>query len=503
MKLLARTAMVLLFAIFLAGNVSPVWSADDTFYLEFDLDSRNFADSTRKDWYLQTYQITATSPVFVPRQYDRNFVGTENDMFLALRGDLNETQFLDFKESLYLQHLNNEDYYARSVNSRKLKEIDHQFNLTYGIAAGDHDYFQLDFFNNYYDVPEFKQWQTRANKGSGLFCHEFSEKTCMSIEGAYEEREYENDADANFIEGRVEFEVLTFIRGQRKYIQLANSSRGNRSFFENFPNGLAAKKAVDFYTDWTISPDDDDPRAKYKAVKTRGDMYLRLSGEAYTLERTRINNRSNNVGIGLETAYELGEDVCLRLRDHYRKTDWRSESGVYFLYDHFMNTLSLAVTYDYNENISQTITFIDEYVKNINFALENYRTDTLKFEGFYAFGRSQASLSMAGIRKRFDENRTFYPDEDELKISAGYDYLITDGLKFRLRSEYVDKDYAKFEDLLWSSFKRNTWRAGVERILSKNHSLEIAYQENSERHKRFKENNLEEKSLNFSWLLRF
>jgi hypothetical protein len=478
-------------------------AADDVFSLEFDWDSRNTVDSTRKEFYQPHYELTASSPTYNASEYDRNFISTENDMTIAIRGDLNETQFLDIEEKLYVLHYNNEDYYSRSVNARKMKELDHQLNVTFGIAAGDHDYFQLNFYNNYYDASEFAAWQIRANKGSGLFAHEFSKRTCLTIEGAYEEREYENDPVLDSREGSARFELLTFMRGRRKYVQLANSARGNRSFFENFPNGMAARKAVDYYTDWTKSPYDDDPRAKYKEVKTAGDLYLKVFGDASTVERTSLDNRATKSGVGIETAYEIAEDVCLRLNDYYRRVDWRNESGANFFYDHFANTLLLEATWEYNENISQTISFMNENVKNINFASENFTTNTLKFEGFYSFGRSLASVLLQGMRRRFDESRTFYPDEDELKVAAGYDYLITDQLKFRLRSEYFDKDYLDFEDSYWSSYSRNSWRAGLEKILSANHSLEIAYQENSERHKIYDGNNIEEKSLNLSWLMHF
>lgn len=493
----------LLLLILQMTGLGVAWSADDVFRLEFDLDSRNSIDSTRKDYYRPEYQALATMPQFISDQYDQNFISSENDMFLAIRGDLNETQFLDFKEKLYFKHYNNEDYYSRAVNSRKHKEIDHELNLTYAIAAGDHDYFQLDFFNNYYDVAEFETWQVNANRGSGLFCHEFSEKTALSIEGAYEERQYDHDQELNYRQGEVKFEVVTYLRGRRKYVQLANSMRGNRSFFENFPNGMAARKAVEHYTDWTTSPEDDDPRAKYKAVKTRGDLYLRFYGDASTLERTRIDNRSTNAGVGLAAAYELSDDICLRLEDYYRKQDWRSESGVYYLYDNYTNRLSLGATFEYNPSLSQTITFVDEVQKNTNFAAENQRLNILKYEGLYAHGKTRGSIRFEGLRRRFDENRVLYPDEDELKVAAAYEYLLTEEVRFMLRSEYIDKDYIEFEDYLWSSYQRNIWRAAVEKILSANHSLEVAYQENSERHKNFQTNNIEEKSLNLSWLMSF
>lgn len=481
----------------------PVFAADDVFSLEFDLDSRNTVDSTRKDFYRPDYAIMASMPQFISSQYDRNFISSENDMFLAIRGDLNEAHFFDVKERLYLLHYNNQDFYSRAVDSRKYKEIDHELNVTWGIAAGDHDYFQLDFFNNYYDASEFKAWQTRANRGSGMFCHEFSERTCLTLEGSYEEREFANDLDLNYREGQARFEVVTYIRGKRKFVQLANSVRGERSFFENFPNGMAARKAVDYYTDWTRSPLDDDPRAKYKAVKTRGDLYLRFYGDAATLERTRIDNRSSNAGVGILAAYELSDDIGLRLEDYYRKVDWRRETGVYYLYDHFSNRLSLSATYEYSPDLTQTICFIDEQIKNENSAAENLRINILRYEGLYAATKTRASIRLEGLRRRFAENRLFYPDEDELKAAAAYEYRFAEMMKFKLRSEYIDKDYLNFEDIIWSSYQRNIWRAAIEKELSRHHALEIAYQENSERHKNFSSNNIEEKSLNFSWLMNF
>ena len=493
-------ALFFLLQLFVLGQT---FAADDVFSLEFDLDSRNTVDSTRKDFYRPEFQLMASAPGFIGDQYDRNFVSSENDMFLAIRGDLNETQFLDIKERLYFQHYGDQDFYSRAVNNRKYKELDHELNISYGIAAGDHDYFQLDYFNNYYDVAEFKQWQARASRGEGLFSHEFSQKTSLNLGGIYEEREFENDLDLNFRQGEVRFEVVTYIRGQRKYVQLANSARGERSYFENFPNGMAARKAVGYYTDWVRSPEDDDPRAKYKEVKTRGDLYLRFFGDASTLERTRIGNRSTNGGVGLAAAYELSEDICLRLEDYYRKVDWRNESGAYFLYDHFSNRLSLSASYEYSPELLQILTFIDEFVDNVNFTSENHRTNIVKYEGLYARGKTRGSLRVEGLRRRFDENRLFYPDEDEFKIAAAYEYLVTEQLKFFLRSEYIDKDYLEYEDLLWSSYQRNVWRAALEKELSRNHALEIAYQENSIRHKNFDENNIEEKSLNFSWLMSF
>jgi hypothetical protein len=498
-----KNAALLIAALLLTLCLARARAADDVFYLDFYFDSRSSIDSTRKDYYEPEFSPTASSPQFVAQQYDRNFAISQTDMLLAIRGDLNEAQFFDVKEKLYWQHLNNEDYYARSFRSRKLKEIDHELNVTYGIAAGDHDYFQLDYFNNYYDVSLFEPWQSTANKGQGKFFHEFSERTALSIVGAYEERQYDQDLSQNFREGSVGFEVLTYIRGRSKYVPLANSARGKRSYFESFPNGLAARNAVDYYTDWTTNPDDNDPGARYKEVKTTGDLYLRLYADAATHERTELNNRSVNSGLGLELNYELAPDLALRLDDYYQRTDWRAETGVNFLFDNYSNRLSLSATFEYNDYLSQSVSFMNEMVKNINFSDEDYQLNQLSYEGFYARGKTRGSLLLAALRRRFDESRLLYPDEDEFKLAAGYDYLLIDQLRFILRGEFIDKDYIEFEDTLWSSYQRNSFRAAVEKIFSQRYSLEIAYQENTEKHKNFVHNNIEEKSLSLSWLTHF
>jgi hypothetical protein len=500
---LRKFTIFLLSALLLVCFAKESPAADDVFRLEFYSDSRKTIDSTRKDYYLAEPVDNASSPAFTRSQYDRNFISTQSDMFLTVRGDLNEGMFLDLKEKLFWQYYNNEDYYSQAINSKKLKQIDHEFNLTFGIAAGDYDYFQLDYFNNYYDTEWFEQWQIKSNKATGEFSHKFSERNILSISGGYEEREYPQDDIRNFRKGSVGLEFITFIKGSQRYIQLASSARGKRSYFENFPNGLSAAKAVKYYTDFTRHPDDDDPDAKYKIERSSGDMYLRFYGDAATKERTELSNRCVDSGLGLEVNYELSPELALRIDDYYRKIDWRNESQATFLFDHYLNRLKISADYEYSPNFAQSVAFINETTNNTNFSSENFNQNKLSYDAYYFSSRSRASISLAGLRKRFDENRVFYSDEDEMQFAAAYDYLITRNLKFLLRTWYIDKDCLNFESLYQSSYQRNSWRASLEKILSRHHSLEIAYQENSERHKQFTENNLDEKSLNFTWLSSF
>jgi hypothetical protein len=493
----------LMLCLWVIGPIGCVFAADDNFYLDFEFDSLNTFDSTRKDYNELLYDNTASAPRFVARQYDKSFLNTYNDMFLALRGDLNETQFLDIKETLGLVHYNEQDYYSRAKNGRKLKELDHELNVSYGIAVGDHDFFQLDYFNTYYDVAEFKEWQIRSNKATGLFCHDFSQKACFAVTGAYEEREYEFDPVSDYKEAEVGFELAGYISGKTRFVPVAASARGDRSYFENFPNGLSARKAVDYYTDWTKNPHDPDPRAKYQKIKTRGDLFLRLYADAHTQELTNLDNRSSGGGIGLEASYELAENLVFGLNNYYQKKDWKNESRANFLFDHYANVFSLSATWYSSENLQQTFRFIDEFVENDKFSDENYRTGILRYSGNYYAESSRLFINAQALRRRFDQNRSFYSDEDEISLSGGWHYNITDQILFKLRSEYIDTDYNNFENLYLASFIRTNWRAGIEKKLSQNHSLEVAYQENSENFDNFDGNNISEKSFNFSWLMHF
>jgi len=263
---------------------------------------------------------------------------------------------------------------------------------------------------------------------------------------------------------------------------------------------MAARKAVDYYTRFVDNPRDDDPRAKYERQKTRGDLYFKVFADLSSRDRTRIDNTYNQFAGGFEAAYEIAEELTLRLRDTYRKVDYQRESGAYFLHDYNANFLSLAADYDYSANMTQTFTFIDELQKHPSTGTEDFRINSLIYEGFYTQGRSRASLLLSGLRRRYDQKRLMYPDENELRVLLAWDYLITETVKFRMKSEFFDFEYIDFEDELYSSHNRNNWRVGVEKMLSQSNSFELAFQLGSEKHETFYQNNLEEKSLHLSWI---
>ena len=480
--------------------VLPADAADDAFRLVYDYDSRTVIDSTRRDWYEYQYDPASITPTIIRSQYDKTFFGSRSDLLLAVEGDLNETHFLDIKERLNYLHYNKQDALSRDYTSFKYRELDHYLNVTWGIAAGDHDYFQFDFHNHYLDMPELENYGFRANRGGALMSHEFSQRTCFNLIGSYEEREFEKDLDANYREATGGFEIVSLIPGRHKYTAVANSTRGDRNYFAQFPNGLAARKAVDYYTHYVVNPRDDDPRAKYMRQKTRGDLYLKVFADLSTRDRTRIDNTYNQVAGGFEAAYEIAEDLTLRLRDTYRKVDYNRESGAYFLHDYNANFLSLAADYDYSADMTQTFTFIDEFQKHPSTGSEDFRASSLIYEGFYTQGHSRASLLLSGLRRRYDQKRILYPDEDELRAMVAWDYLITDTVKFRMKSEFFNREFIDFEDELYSSHNRNNWRVGVEKTLSQSNSLELAFQLGSEKHETFYQNNLEEKSLHLSWI---
>lgn len=500
----AKLATIAGFFILLALTICPMLeAADDQFRLDFDLTSRHTMDSSRKDYYQTTYAVDKILPSYEKVQYDKSFVSSENDMSLALRGDLNETEFLDVKENLFYQYYDPQDGFSRSYDSLKYKNLDHQLNLTFGSAVGDYDYFQLDYFNNLYDTPEFLAWKMNSNKGKVLLAHEFSERTCLSIDAEYEERTYGNDPDNDYKEGNATIGFVTYIPGRYDYRALPNSSRGDLDFFKNIPTGMDAKNAVEYYTDWQKNPRDDNPLAKYKASKTRGDSYIGLNAKFANRKRTRLDNSYNHSEIEFNSAYEIAKDICLRLNDSYGTRDYSKESNQYFLHDYSSNYLSISSSYDYSEKVSQKLTFINEYYHFKQADEESFHTNTLLFEGYYSFGQSLASVMMSGSRRNFDQARKYYPDDNETRIGIGYDYSITKNLVFRLKDDWVNKDYGTDENELYSSHSRSTWRVGVEKNLSDSQSLEVGYQEDTERHETFTNKNIDEKSLSFSWLMDF
>ncbi len=490
--------MLLVMLLCLNGQI--VFAADDTFSFKFDYDSRSVVDSTRRDYYEHVYDPAVILPAYEKRQYDKTFIGGRTDMMFQISGDLNETHFLDIKENLYYRHFNNRELLSRSYDSFKYRELDHMLNVTWGIAAGDHDYFQFDFFNTILKLPDIESLEFSSNKGSALMSHEFSQRTALTLKADYEERQYDNDQDYNFREAGAGFEVASLIFGKYRYTQVANSSRGERKYFEGFPSAMSAKKAIDHYTSYVTSPHDDDPGAKYKRKRSRGDLFLKVFADMGARDFTRVGNKYNQFNTGFELAYEIADDMTLRLRDTYRKVDFSRESAAYFHHDFSSNLLVLSAEYDYSSDFFQVISFSDELQNHQAAAQHNFRVNAIDYEGFYTFGRSRASLGLRGLRRRFDQSRIDYADEDEYSVLFGYDYLITETLRFRLKSEFLKREFLDFDNDLFSDHNRNSYRMAIEKSLSRYNSLEIAFQQNSEKHQDFFHNNLEEKSLHLSWI---
>lgn len=493
--------LVLLAALLVCG-CSELHAYTD-FRVEFDYDSRWVADSLRKDYYEPVFNTATMTRDYTREQYDNTYFGGHSDMFFALRGDIGDLHFIDVKETLLYRHYNDQDSQSRDFSSQRIKELDHQLNVTWGIAVGQHDYFQLDFFNNVVEMPEFDAWNYRSNRAKGVFSHNFSDRTSMNIHGGYEERRYANDGDGDFSEGRVMFEVLTYVPSRYSYRPVANSARGNREYFESFPGAMRAEKAIDYYTDWTTNPRDDDPRAKYIVRRSRGDLYLRFFGEGAVKEHSSLDNRDNQIGLGFEAIYDMADNLRVLLREHNINREYRRQSNVFELNDNNMNNLSLALAYESSQNMTQTFSFYDQRYKFDRADENDYRDNSLVYEVLYSEGRNRASASLGGMQRRYSQPRLWYSDQDEMRFTGAYDYSITSGLLFKLKSEYVDTKYKQFQTFRCSDHKRNTWRLALERSFSRYNSIELAYQQNYERHQTFDENNIEEKSLSLGWLSNF
>ena len=490
---------LLLAAASLLLMVSPL-SASDSFKFEFAYDARSFTESARRDWNDYVYNVATTTPSFEKKQYDQNFMGSVSDLYLALKNDLSETHYLDIKENLYYRHYNETEFAARDYSTYRYGELDHQLNVTWGIAAGDHDYFQFDYFNNVLDLPDLESLNFKANRGRAQMTHEFNERTCFSLIGDFEEREYDIDSDANFREGKAGFEIASRLPGHHLYVPVAASARGEKEYFANFPGAMAARKAVDYYTDFARNPRDEDPRAKYMRERRRGELFLRAFADFGNRQYSSVDNDAGEITAGFETAYDAAADLTLRLSDVFRKTDFDRERPSLFHHDRQGNQLSLGLDYYYSANMAQTLTLSDELQKFAEATSENYRLNAVTYEGFFIYGRSSASLTLGALRRRFDEPRQYYPDEDEWRAILGYDYHFTDTFRFRMKSEFVNRDYIEFEDYLYSTHSRNAWRIGIEKSFSRGSSLELAYQEDNERHELHTQNNVEEKTVGLSWI---
>ncbi|NLI75909.1 MAG: hypothetical protein GX442_05630 [Candidatus Riflebacteria bacterium] len=475
----------------------------DPFKLEFKYESRSTADSTRKDYYDLTYDPASFTPIITPKAYDKTFVSSENDLFLALKWTFDETQFFDIKETLHYQHYGTEDYDAYSLDSYKYKYLDHLLNLTYGVGFGETDTFQVDYFNNVYRIPIDHIWDYTSNQGKLRFNHQVNQYTGLGMEGSYEEREYPNDPTMDYKEGALTLDLSNFLPERIRYVPVSNAMRGDRETFERAPTGVAHRRAMDYYTTWTRKPGEDEPEAKYLSKVTRGDLYLFLQADIRSRDRSKIDNGYFQPLGTFKLVYDVLDNVKVTLDDTYYQRKHDKESDTYYLYDHDSNRASLMLTYQSDPRFSYYYTFSDEFFRHTKRKQYDYRIDTFLFETYYRSGRSTASLSLREALTRYGSPRQYYVDSNEFQAILGYDYPITRTFLLHLKDEWTDHDYQDFEDVIYSSYVRHTWRVALEKQLSPQQGLELGYQSKRETHTTQYSNDVIEKSLFFSWLSHF
>jgi len=496
-------SFVLVLALLFAREVPSNAQEADKFKLDFKFESKSSADSTRKDYYELTYASDTFEELTQPRSYDKTFYSSVNDMNLALKWTFGGTHYFDIKETLHYQGYRPEDYDSYSLDSYKYKYLDHLVDVTYGVALGDADVLQFDYFNNVYRIPIDNVWDYLSNLGKARFNHQINQDTSLGMEGTYEERNYPNDASQDYQEGALVVDFSRFLPERIRYTPISNALRGEKSSFEKFPTGTTQRKAMDYYTTWTRKPGEDEPEAKYLSKVTRGDMYLTLQADLRTRKRTSLDNGYFQPTGNFKLAWDVLDNVKATFEDSLYKRKNQKESDTYFLFDHASNRATLTITYQEDPRFTYYYTFSDEFYQYATHKEYDYRIDSVIFEIYYKYGRSAASLYLNEAFTRYGSPRTFYPDSNQFQAIFGYDYPITKTFLLHLKDEWDDYDYKEFQDLIYSSYTRNTWRVALEKVLSASQGLEIGYQSKREWHKTFVSNDEIEKSLFFNWLSHF
>ncbi|RCK78674.1 MAG: hypothetical protein OZSIB_1201 [Candidatus Ozemobacter sibiricus] len=473
------------------------------FQLKFDYESRTTADSTRKDYARPVYTMTSLDPVVQPWAYDKTFLSYETDLQLALKWTFTDTQFFDIKETLWYRHFRPEDRTSFTLDTQKVKSLDHLLNVTYGLAVGEADAFQLDYFHNAYRLPSFSICDYTSHLGKARFNHQIDEFAALGMEGTFEERQYHDDPSQDYREGALTVDFSKFLPERLRYIPVSNATRGDRETFERSPTGVDHRRVMEYYTHWTRKPGEDEPEARYRPEVTRGDLYVFLAGDFRTRERTTIDNGHFQPQGRLRIDYDVVRNVRVTLDEVYYKRRYEKESAAHHLFNHDSNRVSLRLTYRTDPRFTYYYTLSDERYRHDRYKEFDYRVDTFAFETWYWNGRSIASLHLRGDLTRYGSPRLYFCDSDRFQAVLGYDYPITPSFRLHLRDEWIDHDYHDFEDPLYSSYVRHTWRVAVEKVLSRSQGLELGYQYKRETHTLHPVNDQTEKSLFFSWLSHF
>lgn len=461
-------------------------------YADINIFSRSFIDSSRCDYYETVYRTDSTESSVEKRQYDKSFLGTCTDINLKLKADVSERSFLDFSENLYWRHYNEEDPLSLGYDANRYSELNHTFNLKWGLVAGDNDFFELNYYNSALDLNSFKGLNNRSNKGIAVFRHNVEDKSCFTFTGSFEDRVYKNDPAADYKEMGATVSFSSRVVRKDEYIQIANSTVGNREYFKTLP-GLKPVKAIEHYTNYDINPNDSDPNAKYRKRTEVGEIIYNVFGGAFGGEYSNLNNEYVQAKGGFEVAYEAAKDMSFRINETYSKTKYDRESMINWLYDNSRNKLTIAVDHDLSDVAMQTLAYTNEIVNYSNADAKSYKVHSITYDGFYSFGKSTASVVLGAARRRYDDPALFYPDENETRFNAAYDYKITESIKFKLKGEVIKSEYVNFENELYSNYHRRSLRTGIEKIFTPYTALELAYQQNIERHDTFTQNNVDER----------
>lgn len=490
------SALLIMIGCFLPGESAE----GSVFKFDGKYQAKSTIDSTRKDFAEVEYPDYTGVGVTVPQAYDKTFLSYISDMQLKLKGDLSPTQYLDFSETLHYQFYDPQDYKAYSLDSYKYKYVDHYFNMTYGFILGTKDAFKIDYINNIYRIPIDNFWEYTSNLGKVRFNHKINVNSSLSFEADYEERDYPNDKSSDYQEGAVLVDFSTFLPEKLRYRPVSNSSRGERAPFEKVPTGMTTKKAVDYYTSWTKKPQQEEPEAKYLADVVRGDLALSLIADLRSRNRTSLNNAYYQPSGTVRGVYDASDKLKVNFENVYYERSYDRESDTYFLYDHVSNRFYLSGTHRPDTRFTYILSWTNEFYGNDRKKDQDYSLNTFQMETYYSFGRSNASLVLKDLLTRYKYPRLYYSDSDQFQVIFGYDYPITPKFLFHFKDEWVNYDQQNDEDLLYSSYVRNTWRVALEKILSRAYSLELGYQNKRERHQIYTANNVTEKTLFFTLL---
>ena len=458
---------------------------------ECNIFSRSFIDSSRCDYYETLYRTDSTKTEIEKKQYDKSFLGTCTNLDFKLKADVSERSFIDFSENLYWRHYNEEEPLNVGYDAYKYSELNHTFNIKWGLVAGDSDFFELNYYNSALELDRFDSLNNHSNKGVAIFRHNVEDKSCFTIKGNFEDRVYKNDPVLSYKEMGTEVSFCSRVNRKDEYIQIANSTVGDKEYFKTLP-GLKPIKAIEHYTNYDINPNDSDPNAKYRRRTEVGEIIYKVFGAAYSGEYVNQNNEYIQAKAGIEFSLEAAEDVTLRLNETYSKTEYDRESMMNWLYNNNSNKVSLSVDYDLTDIAAQTLTYSNETVNYSNVDAKSYKVNSLTYDGYCSFGKSTASVVIGAARRRYDDPALFYPDENETRFNATYDYRITESIKFKLKGEVIKSEYVNFENELYSNYHRRIFRTGIEKSFSPYTLLELAYQQNTERHDTYTQNNVDE-----------